>query len=214
MRKLILAACALVFAVGLVACSGGSASGSAAAGSASASDGAVEGSASSAAEASDSASGATTSETTASSEVVASDEAASEVVASGAAAVGKVDVSTVDFDVAAMDDAEAFAFMDEFTNRTPDLLDADNGKVMHIKGQVSRYTKDEGGVKKVSDSVGIKGEGGVLKSVCFYVEGWTAEDYPENKAQVEVTGVWGVVDGYGTAAGRTLICNAEDVKVL
>ncbi len=109
----------------------------------------------------------------------------------------KVDVSTVDFDVAAMSDEEAFAFMDEFINRTPDELDADEGKVMHIKGQVSRYTKKDGDVEMVSDSVGIKGEGGVLKSVNFYVEGWTADDYPENKAQVEVTGVWGKVDGYG-----------------
>ena len=126
----------------------------------------------------------------------------------------KVDVSTVDFDVAAMSDEEAFAFMDEFINRTPDELDADEGKVMHIKGQVSRYTKKDGDVEMVSDSVGIKGEGGVLKSVNFYVEGWTADDYPENKAQVEVTGVWGKVDGYGNSAGRTLICNPEDVKVL
>ena len=202
MRKLVLAACAVVLAMGLAACSGGSASSSAASASASGSAAASE-----AAEASSSAASAAA----ASSEAAASSAAAA---SSSAAAVAKVDVSNVDFDVAAMDDAEAFAFMDEFTNRTPDLLDADNGKVMHIKGQVSRYTKDEGGVKKVSDSVGIKGEGGVLKGVNFYVEGWTADDYPENKAQVEVTGVWGVVDGYGTAAGRTLICNAEDVKVL
>lgn len=207
MRKLVLAACAVVLAMGLAACSGGSASSSAASASASGSAAASE-----AAEASSSAASAAA----ASSEAAASSAAAasSSAAASSAAAVAKVDVSNVDFDVAAMDDAEAFAFMDEFTNRTPDLLDADNGKVMHIKGQVSRYTKDEGGVKKVSDSVGIKGEGGVLKGVNFYVEGWTADDYPENKAQVEVTGVWGVVDGYGTAAGRTLICNAEDVKVL
>lgn len=207
MRKLVLAACAVVLAMGLAACSGGSASSSAASASASGSAAASE-----AAEASSSAASAEA----ASSEAASSEAAASSAAAasSSAAAVAKVDVSNVDFDVAAMDDAEAFAFMDEFTNRTPDLLDADNGKVMHIKGQVSRYTKDEGGVKKVSDSVGIKGEGGVLKGVNFYVEGWTADDYPENKAQVEVTGVWGVVDGYGTAAGRTLICNAEDVKVL
>ena len=207
MRKLVLAACAAVLAMGLAACSGGSASSSAASASASGSAAASE-----AAEASSSAASAAA----ASSEAAASSAAAasSSAAASSAAAVAKVDVSNVDFDVAAMDDAEAFAFMDEFTNRTPDLLDADKGKVMHIKGQVSRYTKDEGGVKKVSDSVGIKGEGGVLKGVNFYVEGWTADDYPENKAQVEVTGVWGVVDGYGTAAGRTLICNAEDVKVL
>ena len=207
MRKLVLAACAVVLAMGLAACSGGSASSSAASASASGSAAASE-----AAEASSSAASAAA----ASSEAASSEAAASSAAAasSSAAAVAKVDVSNVDFDVAAMDDAEAFAFMDEFTNRTPDLLDADNGKVMHIKGQVSRYTKDEGGVKKVSDSVGIKGEGGVLKGVNFYVEGWTADDYPENKAQVEVTGVWGVVDGYGTAAGRTLICNAEDVKVL
>lgn len=113
-----------------------------------------------------------------------------------------------------MSDEDAFKFVDEFINRAPDLLDADEGKVIHIKGQVSRYTKNEGNEKKVSDSVGIKGEGGVLKSLNFYVDGWTADDYPENKAQVEVTGVWGKVEGYGTAAGRTLICNAEDVKVL
>lgn len=48
----------------------------------------------------------------------------------------------------------------------------------------------------------------------FYVEGWDADDYPENKAQVEVAGVWGKVEGYGNAAGRTLICNAQDVKLL
>lgn len=101
-----------------------------------------------------------------------------------------------------------------FTNRTPDELDADEGKVMHIKGQVSRYTKEEDGEKKVSCSVGIKGEGGTIWGVNFYVEGWTGDDYPEHKAQVEVTGVWGKVEGYGTSAGRTLICNAEDVKIL
>ena len=39
----------------------------------------------------------------------------------------------VDFDVAAMSDEEAFTFMHDFTNRTPDLLDADEGKVMHIQ---------------------------------------------------------------------------------
>ena len=214
MRKLVLAACAVVLAMGLAACSGGSASSSAASASASGSAAASEAAeaSSSAASAEAASSEAASSEAAASSAADASSSAAA--ASSSAAAVAKVDVSNVDFDVAAMDDAEAFAFMDEFTNRTPDLLDADNGKVMHIKGQVSRYTKDEGGVKKVSDSVGIKGEGGVLKGVNFYVEGWTADDYPENKAQVEVTGVWGVVDGYGTAAGRTLICNAEDVKVL
>lgn len=48
----------------------------------------------------------------------------------------------------------------------------------------------------------------------LYVEGWDADDYPENKAQVEVAGVWGKVEGYGNAAGRTLICNAQDVKLL
>lgn len=125
-----------------------------------------------------------------------------------------VDMSNVDFDVAAMSDEEAFSFMDGFINRTPDQLDADEGKVMHIVGQVSRYTKKDNGVEKVSDSVGIKGEGGTLKSVSFYVEGWGADDYPPNKAKVEVTGVWGKVEGYGNAAGRTLICNASDVKVL
>ena len=179
--------------MGLAACSGG------------ASSGATSSAASGSAEAS--------SAVAASSEAASNAAAASSEAAASAAAV-KVDVSTVDFDVAAMSDEEAFAFMDEFINRTPDELDADEGKVMHIKGQVSRYTKKDGDVEMVSDSVGIKGEGGVLKSVNFYVEGWTADDYPENKAQVEVTGVWGKVDGYGTNAGRTLICNAEDVKVL
>ena len=120
----------------------------------------------------------------------------------------------IDFDVAAMGDEEAFQFMHDFTNRTPDELDADEGKVMHIIGQVSRYTKEEDGTKKVSCSVGIKGEGGTIWGVNFYVEGWTEDDYPEQKAQVEVTGVWGKVEGYGTSAGRTLICSAEDVKVL
>jgi hypothetical protein len=132
---------------------------------------------------------------------------------SGTASV-TIDVSNVDFDVAAMGDEEAFAFMDGFINRTPDQLDADEGKVMHIVGQVSRYTKKDNGEEKVSDSVGIKGEGGTLKSVCFYVEGWGADDYPPNQAKVEVTGVWGKVEGYGNAAGRTLICNATDVRVL
>ena len=68
----------------------------------------------------------------------------------------------IDFDVAAMSDEEAFQFMNEFVNRTPDALDADEGKVMHIKGQVSRYTKVEDDTEKVSCSVGIKGEGGVI----------------------------------------------------
>ena len=193
MKKLVLAACAVVLAMGLAACSGG------------ASSGATSSAASGSAEASSAAA--------ASSEAASNAAAASSEAAASAAAV-KVDVSTVDFDVAAMSDEEAFAFMDEFINRTPDELDADEGKVMHIKGQVSRYTKKDGDVEMVSDSVGIKGEGGVLKSVNFYVEGWTADDYPENKAQVEVTGVWGKVDGYGNSAGRTLICNPEDVKVL
>ena len=120
----------------------------------------------------------------------------------------------IDFDVASMSDEEAFQFMHDFTNRTPDELDADEGKVMHIKGQVSRYTKVEDDTEKVSCSVGIKGEGGTIWGVNFYVEGWTADDYPEHKAQVEVTGVWGKIEGYGNSAGRTLICNAEDVKVL
>ena len=167
MKKLVLAACAAVLALGLAACSGGTSS-----------------------------------------------SAASSASSDSAAASSAVSSAAVDFDVAAMSDEEAFAFMDEFLNRTPDELDADEGKVMHIKGQVSRYTKKDGDVEMVSDSVGIKGEGGVLKSVNFYVEGWTADDYPENKAQVEVTGVWGKVDGYGNSAGRTLICNPEDVKVL
>ena len=194
MKKLVLAACAVVLAMGLAACSGG------------ASSGATSSAASGSAEAS--------SAVAASSEAASNAAAASSEAAANAAAATKVDVSTVDFDVAAMSDEEAFAFMDEFINRTPDELDADEGKVMHIKGQVSRYTKKDGDVEMVSDSVGIKGEGGVLKSVNFYVEGWTADDYPENKAQVEVTGVWGKVDGYGNSAGRTLICNPEDVKVL
>lgn len=198
MKKLVLAACAAVLALGLAACSGGTSSSAASSASA---DSAAASSAAASSEA-------------ASSSAAASSEAAASESAASAAAVTKVDVSNVDFDVAAMSDEEAFKFMDEFTNRTPDALDADEGKVMHIKGQVSRYTKKDGDVELVSDSVGIKGEGGVLKSVNFYVEGWTADDYPENKAQVEVTGVWGKVDGYGTNAGRTLICNAEDVKVL
>ena len=192
MKKLVLAACAAVLALGLAACSGGTSS--------------------SAASSASSDSAATSSAAASSAAASSSADASSEAAASAAAV--KVDVSTVDFDVAAMSDEEAFAFMDEFINRTPDELDADEGKVMHIKGQVSRYTKKDGDVEMVSDSVGIKGEGGVLKSVNFYVEGWTADDYPENKAQVEVTGVWGKVDGYGNSAGRTLICNPEDVKVL
>ena len=125
-----------------------------------------------------------------------------------------LDNALVDFDVAAMSDEEAFEFMHDFTNRTPDELDADEGKVMHIIGQVSRYTKKEDDTEKVSFSVGIKGEGGTIWGVNFYVEGWTEDDYPEHKAQVEVTGVWGKVEDYGTNAGRTLICSADDVKVL
>lgn len=206
MKKLAVAICAAVLVMGLAACSSGAASGSASSASAEASSSAA---ASSAATSSD----AATSSAAASS-AAASSAAASASAAASSSAAAAVDVSTVDFDVAAMSDEEAFKFMDEFTNRTPDQLEADNGKVMHIKGQVSRYTKNEGDVKKVSCSVGIKGEGGVLKGVNFYVEGWTGDDYPENKAKVEVTGVWGVVEGYGTSAGRTLICNAEDVKVL
>ena len=124
------------------------------------------------------------------------------------------DNAQVDFDVAAMSDEEAFAFMHDFTNRTPDELDADEGKVMHIIGQVSRYTKKEDDTEKVSYSVGIKGEGGTIWGVNFYVEGWTEDDYPEHKALAEVTGVWGKVEDYGTNAGRTLICSADDIKVL
>ena len=120
----------------------------------------------------------------------------------------------IDFDVAAMNEEEAFQFMHDFTNRTPDELDADEGKVMHIIGQVSRYTKVEDDTEKVSCSVGIKGEGGTIWGVNFYVEGWTGDDYPENKAQADVTGVWGKVEGYGTSAGRTLICSADDVKIV
>ena len=120
----------------------------------------------------------------------------------------------IDFDVAAMSDEDAFQFMHDFTNRTPDELDADEGKVMHIKGQTSRYVKKSDDEEKVSFSVGIKGEGGTIWGVNFYVEGWTEEDYPEHKAQVEVTGVWGKVEDYGNSAGRTLICEPEDVKVI
>ena len=125
-----------------------------------------------------------------------------------------LDNAQVDFDVAAMSDEEAFEFMHDFTNRTPDELDADEGKVMHIIGQVSRYTKKEDDTEKVSFSVGIKGEGGTIWGVNFYVEGWTEDDYPEHKALAEVTGVWGKVEDYGTNAGRTLICSADDIKVL
>ena len=125
-----------------------------------------------------------------------------------------VDVSNVDIDVAAMSDEEAFTFMHDFLNRTPDALEADYGKVMHIKGQVGRYTKVEDDGDHVSYSVGIKGEGGTIWAICFYVEGWSPEDYPEHKSIAEVTGVYGEVEGYGNAAGKTLICNAEDIKVV
>ena len=55
-------------------------------------------------------------------------------------------------------------------------------------------------------NVGIKGEGGTIWGVNFYVEEWTEEDYPEHKAQAEVTGTWGKVEGYGNSAGRPLSC--------
>lgn len=183
----------MALCLGLFACGGGSSA------------------ASSASSAAESASASASSDSSAASESASSENAESS--SASTEAVQKVDVSTVDFDVAAMSDEDAFTFMDEFTNRTPDALDADEGKVMHIKGQVSRNTKKDDAGEHVSCSVGIKGEGGVLKSVNFYVEGWDGDDYPENKAQVEVTGVWGKVDGYGTNAGRTLICNAEDVII-
>ena len=120
----------------------------------------------------------------------------------------------VDFDVASMSNEEAFQFMKDFVNRTPDELDADEGKIMHIKGQVSRYVKKSEDSEKVSFSIGIKGEGGTIWGVNFYVEGWTEEDYPEHNALAEVTGVWGKVEDYGTNAGRTLICEADDVKAI
>lgn len=196
MKKLVLALCAAVFAVALSACSGGTASsGSASAG--------VSGSESPSAASSASADSAS-----------ASNAASSEAAEASAPAAAAVDVSNVDFDVAAMDDAEAFEFMKEFGNRTPDAHAADFGKVMHIKGQVSKYTKKDGDDEQVSYSVGIKGEGGTIWDVNFYVEGWGPDDYPESKAQVEVTGVYGEVEGYGTNAGKTLICNAEDVVLL
>lgn len=112
-----------------------------------------------------------------------------------------------------MSNEEAYAFMDEFINGTPDKLDAQIGKVLKVKGQVSRNTKKDDSGEHVSCSVGPKGEGGSIKAVNFYVEGWGPNDYPQNKATVTVTGVYDKVDGYGTAAGRTLICNPEDVIV-
>ncbi len=192
MRKMVIAACAAVLVLGLSACSGNSGANGKADTSADSSAGAAT-------------SAAVVEET--------SPEAAPAEQTSGAVGAA-VDVSTVDFDVAAMGDEEAFNFMHDFTNRTPDELDADEGKVMHIVGQVSRYAKVEDGNELVSFSVGIKGEGGTIWGVNFYVDGWEEADYPQNKDQVEVTGVWGKVDGYGNSAGRTLICNAEDVKVL
>ena len=126
-------------------------------------------------------------------------------------AADKVDVSNVDFDVAEMSDEDAFNFMHDFLNRTPDEHAADFGKVMHIKGQVGKYTKVQDDGDLVSYSVGVKGEGGTIWAINFYVAGWSPEDYPENKALVEVTGVYGEVENYGTNAGKTLICNAEDV---
>ena len=193
MKKLAIAACAAVFVLGLAACSGNSGSNEKA-------DSSTETSAA-AAPASAPADQGTSPE-------------AAPAEQQAAPAAAPVDVSTVDFDVAAMSDEDAFNFMHDFTNRTPDELDADEGKVMHIIGQVSRYTKKTDDQELASFSVGIKGEGGTIWGVNVYVDGWEAADFPENKAQVEVTGVWGKVDGYGNSAGRTLICNAEDVKVL
>ena len=189
MKKLVIAVCAMALALGLVACSGNSGSNKPA---------------------------DATSDTSAAAATSGAVEQATSPEAAPASqtAAAAVDVSAVDFDVAAMSDEDAFNFMHDFTNRTPDELDADEGKVMRIKGQVSRYTKKEGDQELASFSVGVKGEGGVIWGVNVYVEGWGEADYPENKAQVEVTGVWGKVDGYGNSAGRTLICNAEDVKVL
>jgi len=112
-----------------------------------------------------------------------------------------------------METADAFNFMHDFANRTPDAHAADFGKVVKIDGQVSRYVKKDGDTGYVSFSVGVKGEGGTIWGVNFYVEGWEEADYPQNKAQVTVTGVYGEVDGYGTNAGKTLICNPEDVIV-
>ena len=122
-------------------------------------------------------------------------------------------MSNIDYDVAAMSNEEAYKFMDEFLSGTPDKLDSQIGKVLKVKGQVSRYTKKDDSGEHVSFSVGPKGEGGSIKAVCVYVEGWGANDMPQNKATVTVTGVYDKVDGYGNAAGRTLICNAEDVIV-
>lgn len=137
----------------------------------------------------------------------------SDGTASGSAA--KVDVSHVDYDVAAMSEDEAFQFMHDFTNRTPDEHVADFGKVIRIKGTVSRYAKMENGEEAaVSYSVGVEGSDGVMWSVNFCVEGWEPDDYPPHNGIVEVTGVYGEVEGYGTNAGKTLICNAEDVKVI
>ncbi len=191
-KKIALLACAGVLALGLAAC--GSGTNAAASGSASAS---------------------TASSASTTSSASAATSASSAASASGqASSAAKVDVSNVDFDVAAMSQEDAFTFMHDFTNRTPDALDADEGKVMHIVGQVSRYAKTTNGERHASFSVGIKGEGGTIWGVNVYVEGWTEDDYPANKAQVEVTGVWTKVEGYGNAAGRTLVCNPEDVKVL
>lgn len=106
---------------------------------------------------------------------------------------------------------EAFSFMNEFCNRTPDAHAEDFGKVMCIDGQVSRYVKKDGDIELVSYSIGVKGEGGVIWGVNFYVPGWEEGDYPENKATAVVTGVYDEIDGYGSNAGKTLICNPEDV---
>ena len=112
-----------------------------------------------------------------------------------------------------MDPEEAFNFMHDFTNRTPDAHAEDFGKVLRIDGQVSRYVDKKDGQELVSYSIGVKGEGGTIWGVNFYVPGWEEGDYPAHKTHAVVTGVYGEVEGYGTNAGKTLICNPEDVVV-
>ena len=126
-----------------------------------------------------------------------------------------VDVSTIDYDVAAMSQEEAYAWTDSFGNRTSDEHEADFGRVVHIVGFCGRNNNIKDGEDHIAYSVGVKNpDTGNMFPIYFYVPGWTDEDYPEYKDTVEVTGVYQMVEGYGGNSGRCLVCNPEDVIVV
>lgn len=154
-------------------------------------------------------------EATATTETPATDSDVVDIAGNVLPAGYEVDVSTVDYDVASMSQEDAYAWTDSFGNRTPDAHEEDYGRVVHIVGFCGRNNSIEDGVDHISYSVGVKNpDTGNMFPINFYVPGWTDDDYPNYKDTVEVTGVYMMVEGYGSNSGRCLVCNPEDVIVV